>query len=112
MPLACRPVRTQEPSLRRFLSRSYPLLASACLSCQSCRAASGSARDAAPAPLSRHRQGLRVSGASFGTASAVEAEMVPVLQGKGLIYRSPIVRMRQPFDLNVCLMHSTRYPRA
>ena len=28
-----------------------------------------------------------------------EADLVPELQGKGLIYRSPIVRMRQMFDL-------------
>jgi 3-isopropylmalate dehydrogenase len=28
-----------------------------------------------------------------------EAELVPDLQGKGLVYRSPIVRLRQTFDL-------------
>jgi isocitrate/isopropylmalate dehydrogenase len=28
-----------------------------------------------------------------------EAELIPELQGKGLIYRSPIVRLRQAFDL-------------
>jgi 3-isopropylmalate dehydrogenase len=28
-----------------------------------------------------------------------EAELVPELQGKGLVYRSPIVRLRQAFDL-------------
>ncbi|MBL7063427.1 MAG: isocitrate/isopropylmalate dehydrogenase family protein [Anaerolineae bacterium] len=32
-----------------------------------------------------------------------EAELVPELQGKGLIYRSPIVRLRQMFDLYVNL---------
>jgi 3-isopropylmalate dehydrogenase len=32
-----------------------------------------------------------------------EAELVPELQGKGLTYRSPIVRMRQLFDLYVNL---------
>ncbi len=32
-----------------------------------------------------------------------EAELVPELQGKGLIYRSPIVRMRQLFDLYINL---------
>ena len=32
-----------------------------------------------------------------------EAELVPELQGKGLIYRSPIVRLRQAFDLYVNL---------
>jgi 3-isopropylmalate dehydrogenase len=32
-----------------------------------------------------------------------EAELVPELQGKGLTYRSPIVRLRQAFDLYVNL---------
>jgi len=32
-----------------------------------------------------------------------EAELVPELQGKGLTYRSPIVRLRQTFDLYVNL---------
>ena len=32
-----------------------------------------------------------------------EAELIPALQGKGLVYRSPIVRLRQLFDLYVNL---------
>jgi 3-isopropylmalate dehydrogenase len=32
-----------------------------------------------------------------------EAELVPELRGKGLVYRSPIVRLRQAFDLYVNL---------
>jgi isocitrate/isopropylmalate dehydrogenase len=32
-----------------------------------------------------------------------EAELVPDLQGKGLVYRSPIVRLRQRFDLYINL---------
>jgi isocitrate/isopropylmalate dehydrogenase len=32
-----------------------------------------------------------------------ERELIPELQGKGLVYRSPIVRMRQMFDLYVNL---------
>jgi len=32
-----------------------------------------------------------------------EAELTPALQGKGLVYRSPIVRLRQMFDLYVNL---------
>ncbi len=32
-----------------------------------------------------------------------EAELVPELQGQGLVYRSPIVRLRQMFDLYVNL---------
>ncbi len=49
-----------------------------------------------------------VQAAMFGAitskpAKAAEAELVPCLQGKGLVYRSPIVRMRQLFDLFICL---------
>jgi isocitrate/isopropylmalate dehydrogenase len=50
----------------------------------------------------------RVDAAMFGAITskpvkAAEVELSPALQGKGLIYRSPIVRMRQLFDLYVCL---------
>lgn len=38
------------------------------------------------------------------------AELIPALQGKGLVYRSPIVRMRQLFDLYVCLRPCKAYP--
>jgi 3-isopropylmalate dehydrogenase len=41
---------------------------------------------------------------------AAEAELVPELKGKGLIYRSPIVRMRQLFDLYICLRPIKAYP--
>ena len=41
---------------------------------------------------------------------AAEAELVPELQGKGLVYRSPIVRMRQLFDLYICLRPCKAYP--
>jgi 3-isopropylmalate dehydrogenase len=41
---------------------------------------------------------------------AAEAELGPALQGKGLVYRSPIVRMRQLFDLYVCLRPCKGYP--
>jgi 3-isopropylmalate dehydrogenase len=49
-----------------------------------------------------------VDAALFGAITskpvkAAEAELVPELQGKGLVYRSPIVRMRQLFDLYICL---------
>ncbi|MCP4093760.1 MAG: isocitrate/isopropylmalate dehydrogenase family protein [Planctomycetes bacterium] len=53
----------------------------------------------------RTLNGLReVDAALFGAITSkpkaeAEAELVPELQGKGLIYRSPIVRMRQIFDL-------------
>ena len=41
---------------------------------------------------------------------AAEQELVPELQGKGLTYRSPIVRMRQMFDLYICLRPCRAYP--
>jgi len=49
-----------------------------------------------------------VDAALFGAITskplkAADAELAPALQGKGLVYRSPIVRMRQLFDLYVCL---------
>ncbi|MFZ2491207.1 MAG: isocitrate/isopropylmalate dehydrogenase family protein [Thermoanaerobaculia bacterium] len=40
---------------------------------------------------------------------AAEAELVPELRGKGLIYRSPIVRMRQTFDLYTSLRPCKAY---
>lgn len=49
----------------------------------------------------------KVDAAMFGAITskpvkAAERELVPELQGKGLAYRSPIVRMRQLFDLYIC----------
>lgn len=49
-----------------------------------------------------------VDAAMFGAITSkpvktAEAELAPNLQGTGLVYRSPIVRMRQLFDLYVCL---------
>lgn len=41
---------------------------------------------------------------------AAEAELAPDLQGTGLLYRSPIVRMRQLFDLYICLRPCRAYP--
>lgn len=56
-----------------------------------------------------------VDAALFGAITskpvkAAEAELVPELKGKGLIYRSPIVRMRQLFDLYICLRPIKAYP--
>ena len=55
-----------------------------------------------------------VDAAMFGAITskpvkAAELELTPELQGKGLIYRSPIVRMRQIFDLYVCLRPCKAY---
>jgi isocitrate/isopropylmalate dehydrogenase len=38
-----------------------------------------------------------------------EKELIPELQGKGYVYRSPIVRMRQLLDLYVCLRPCKAY---
>lgn len=56
-----------------------------------------------------------VDAALFGAitskpAAEAEAELSPALRGKGLTYRSPIVRMRQLFDLYVCLRPCKAYP--
>jgi len=57
----------------------------------------------------------KVNAAMFGAITskpvkAAEAELVPELKGKGLVYRSPIVRMRQLFDLYTCLRPCKAYP--
>ena len=57
----------------------------------------------------------QVDAALFGAITSkpvniAEAELIPDLQGKGLIYRSPIVRMRQLFDLYTCLRPCKAYP--
>ena len=56
-----------------------------------------------------------VDAALFGAitskpATAAQKELTPALQGKGLTYRSPIVRMRQLFDLYICLRPCKAYP--
>jgi isocitrate/isopropylmalate dehydrogenase len=50
----------------------------------------------------------RVDASMFGAITSkpvkeAEKELIPALQGKGIVYRSPIVRMRQLFDLYICL---------
>jgi len=57
----------------------------------------------------------KVDAAMFGAITskpgkAAEGELVPSLKGTGLVYRSPIVRMRQLFDLYVCLRPCKAYP--
>lgn len=56
-----------------------------------------------------------VDAAMFGAITskpvkAAELELVPELQGKGLVYRSPIVRMRQSFDLYSSTRPTKAYP--
>lgn len=55
-----------------------------------------------------------VDAAMFGAITskpvkASEDELIPELRGKGLLYRSPIVRMRQMFDLYTCLRPCKSY---
>ncbi len=57
----------------------------------------------------------RVDAAMFGAITskpvkAAQAELAPALQSQGRIYRSPIVRMRQMFDLYNCLRPCKAYP--
>jgi 3-isopropylmalate dehydrogenase len=52
--------------------------------------------------LAKHKLGL------FGAITskpnkAAQAELKPELQGKGLVYYSPIVTMRQKFNLDICM---------
>ncbi len=59
--------------------------------------------------LAKHKLGL------FGAITskpkkASEAELVPALQGKGLQYFSPIVGMRQKFNLDVCIRPCIAFP--
>ena len=56
-----------------------------------------------------------VDAALFGAitskpAKTAEAELHPELRGRGLVYRSPIVRMRQLFDLYICQRPCKAYP--
>ncbi|OGH56816.1 MAG: 3-isopropylmalate dehydrogenase [Candidatus Lindowbacteria bacterium RIFCSPLOWO2_02_FULL_62_12] len=56
-----------------------------------------------------------VDAAMFGAitskpAGQAERELDAPLRGKGLAYRSPIVRLRQMFDLYICLRPCTAYP--
>jgi 3-isopropylmalate dehydrogenase len=56
-----------------------------------------------------------VDAALFGAITSkpvrdAEAELIPELKGTGLLYRSPIVRMRQLFDLYICLRPCKAYP--
>ncbi len=56
-----------------------------------------------------------VDAAMFGAITskpvkAAEEELIPELQSTGLIYRSPIVRMRQEFDLYSCMRPTKAFP--
>ena len=56
-----------------------------------------------------------VDAALFGAITskpvkAAAAELAPAFRGQSLVYRSPIVRMRQLFDLYTCLRPCKAYP--
>ena len=56
-----------------------------------------------------------VDAAMFGAITSkpvktAQAELIPELQSKGLTYRSPIVHMRQIFDLYNCMRPCKAYP--
>lgn len=56
-----------------------------------------------------------VDAALFGAITSkpvkeAQKELIPELQTRGLTYRSPIVRMRQLFDLYICLRPCKAYP--
>jgi isocitrate/isopropylmalate dehydrogenase len=64
--------------------------------------------DAFPERTIKLLQDETVDAAMFGAITSkpvkdAEEELIPELKGTGLVYRSPIVRMRQLFDLYVCL---------
>lgn len=59
--------------------------------------------------LKEHKVGL------FGAITSkpkwdADAELDPALKGKGLVYQSPIVRMRQLFDLDICVRPCQSFP--
>jgi len=59
--------------------------------------------------LRQHKVGL------FGAITSkpkkeTEADLIPALQGKGLQYFSPIVSMRQSFNLDVCMRPCLSFP--
>lgn len=59
--------------------------------------------------LAEHKLGLFGAITSKPKAKAAE-ELSPDLRGKGLVYYSPIVRMRQLFDLDICIRPCRGFP--
>jgi len=60
--------------------------------------------------LLKHCQAALFGAITSKPVRDAENELVPALQGQGLVYRSPIVRMRQMFDLYTCLRPCKGYP--
>jgi 3-isopropylmalate dehydrogenase len=59
--------------------------------------------------LGEHKLGLFGAITSKPKAKAAE-ELSPSLSGRGLVYYSPIVRMRQVFDLDICIRPCRVFP--
>ena len=60
--------------------------------------------------LLKHADAAMFGAITSKPVKAAEAELSTALKGKGLVYRSPIVRMRQMFDLYICLRPCKAYP--
>jgi 3-isopropylmalate dehydrogenase len=60
--------------------------------------------------LLKHVDAALFGGVTSKPMDAAARELQPHFQGRGLRYRSPIVRMRQLFDLYVCLRPCHAYP--
>ena len=75
-----------------------------------CWRAEGDALPARTIELLRNVDAALFGAITSKPVKAAEAELVPSLKGTGLVYRSPIVRMRQLFDLYICLRPCTAYP--
>lgn len=72
-------------------------------------------REGDPLPARTIELLSKVDAAMFGAITSkpgktAEAELAPELRGKGLVYRSPIVRMRQLFELYNCMRPCKAYP--
>ncbi len=65
--------------------------------------AEGDAFPARTIELLKHVDAALFGAITSKPVKAAEAELAPSLKGTGLVYRSPIVRMRQLFDLYICL---------
>jgi len=59
--------------------------------------------------LKKHKLGL-FGAITSKPKSAAEAELSPVHKGKGHVYYSPIVKMRQLFDLDICIRPCRSFP--
>jgi 3-isopropylmalate dehydrogenase len=59
--------------------------------------------------LEKHRLGLFGAITSKPNSEA-QKELAPALQGKGFVYYSPIVTMRQHFDLDLCVRPCQTFP--